>query len=57
MCEDCIARQKMLREALIQGKIRESLQQAAIGAVEAVGLKRKTGVNELAQKPNSGAAG
>lgn len=64
MCKDCAARTALLREALFQAKISESIRQAGKGIAEIVGLKEKTGQRELLEKqasesgkPNPGDAG
>lgn len=51
MCADCDARRKMAREALLSAKLGEAVKQVAIGAVEMIGVKEKTGTDELAAKP------
>lgn len=55
-CENCTARAKLLRDALIQARIKETIYHAAVGIVEFAGLKDKTGLKDQARK-NSGAAG
>lgn len=54
-CVDCEARQRLLRDSLIQGKIQEALSHAAKGALEAVGVKQKSGASEELAETNSGA--
>lgn len=49
ICDDCKARQKMVRDAWLNAQFAESVKQAAIGALELSGLKSKTGATELAQ--------
>lgn len=51
MCADCEARGKLARDAWVKGKIGEAAGHVAKGAAEMVGLKPKTGVQELARKP------
>lgn len=51
MCADCEARRKMAREALLSAKLGEALGHAVKGAAEMVGVKEKTGADELADKP------
>ena len=48
MCIDCKARLKMARDALIAGKIVGTIAHVAKGAAEIVGVKEKTGAQELA---------
>lgn len=50
MCTDCEARRRLIRDALFKAKVGEALGHAAKGVAEAVGLKPKTGSQELAQK-------
>lgn len=50
MCTDCEARRRLVRDALFKAKMGEAAGHALKGAVEAVGLKPKTGSQELAQK-------
>lgn len=45
-CPACEARRRMLRDALMQAKLKESLGHAVKGAAEIVGLKPKTAVVE-----------
>lgn len=52
MCPDCEARRQMARDALLRAKLGEAVKQVAIGAVEMIGVKEKTGTDELAAKPN-----
>jgi len=47
MCPDCEARRKAIRDAWVNKKIAEAVKQAAKGAAEASGLKKKTGANDL----------
>ncbi len=51
MCADCEARRKLARDAWVKGKIGEAAGHVAKGAAEMVGLKPKTGGQELARKP------
>lgn len=51
MCPDCEARRQMARDALLRAKLGEAVKQVAIGAVEMIGVKEKTGTDELADKP------
>lgn len=51
MCTDCEARRKLARDAWVKGKIGDSLGHAIKGAAEMMGLKSKTGGQELARKP------
>lgn len=50
MCTDCEARRKLARDAWVKGKIGEAAGHVAKGAVEMVGLKPKTGGQELASE-------
>jgi len=50
MCADCEARRKMARDALLSAKFSEALGHVAKGAAEIVGIKEKTGAEELAAK-------
>lgn len=47
-CENCTARQKLMREAYERAKLAKAAGHAAKGAAEMVGLKKKTGADELA---------
>ena len=49
-CPDCEARRKMAREALLSAKIGEAMTQIAKGAAELVGMKEKSGSDDLAAK-------
>ncbi|TDR34666.1 hypothetical protein [Aquamicrobium defluvii] len=49
MCADCEARRKMAREALLNARFSEALGHVAKGAAEILGIKEKTGVEELAE--------
>lgn len=51
MCTDCEARRKLARDTWVKGKIGEAVGHMAKGAAELVGLKPKTGGQELARKP------
>jgi len=51
MCTDCEARRKLARDAWVKGKIGEAAGHMAKGTAEMVGLKPKTGGQELARKP------
>lgn len=51
MCTDCEDRRKLARDAWVKGKIGEAAGHVAKGAAEMVGLKPKTGGQELARKP------
>lgn len=51
MCADCEARRKMARDALMSAKLGEALGHVVKGAAEIVGVKEKTGADELADKP------
>lgn len=53
MCADCEARRKMARDALLTAKLGEAVKQVAIGAVEFIGIKEKTGAAELAAKSSA----
>lgn len=44
MCPDCEARRKAIRDAWVNKKIKESVQEVAKAAAELAGLKKKTGV-------------
>ncbi len=46
MCPDCEARRKMARDALFKAKVGTAAKHVAVGVVEAVGLKKKTGSAE-----------
>lgn len=50
MCADCEARRKMARDALLSAKLGEAMGHVAKGAAEIVGVKEKTGADELAVK-------
>lgn len=50
MCKDCAARQSLLREAVFKAKMAEALGHAVKGAAEMVGIKPKTGGEELQKK-------
>lgn len=50
MCPDCEARRKLAREALINSKISEALGHAVKGVQEIVGIRPKTGQQEVAAK-------
>lgn len=58
-CIDCQARSQLLREAVINASISQSVAHAAKGAAEIAGLKPKTGAKELssARKQDTGSAG
>lgn len=49
-CKDCDARRDMLREAVLQSKIKEALCHALKGVSEIVGVKPKTGLAEQIEK-------
>lgn len=49
MCADCEARRKLARDALLNARIGEALGHVAKGAAEIVGIKDKTGVEELSE--------
>lgn len=51
MCPDCEARRQMARDALLRAKLGEALGHVVKGAAEIVGVKEKTGADELADKP------
>ena len=53
MCPNCKARRDMARNAFLNAKMGEAVAHVAKGAAEAVGLKKKTGSEELraARKP------
>ena len=42
-CRACAERQKRVRDAFLRGKMIEAAKQAAIGAAEMAGVKRKGG--------------
>lgn len=46
MCPDCEARRKLAREALFNAKVGIAAKHVVIGAVEAIGLKKKSGLAE-----------
>lgn len=46
MCKDCEERRKMAREALLNRQFLDAAKHVAKGAVEKVGLKKKTGARE-----------
>lgn len=50
-CPDCQARKKLIRDAWLNActNPKEAVKQSIIGALEATGLKSKTGATELAQ--------
>lgn len=50
-CPDCAARRRLARDALFSAKVGEAIGHVVTGAAEAVGLKEKTGADELAEKP------
>lgn len=52
-CKDCEARRKMAREALLSAHIGKAAKHIATGAAEAVGLKEKTGTEELRSTESS----
>lgn len=52
-CPDCEARRKMARDALLDAHIGKAAKHVAIGAAEAVGLKEKTGAEELQSTESS----
>lgn len=41
-CNDCAKRRQLLRDALINAKIREAIGHAVFGVAEATGIKRKS---------------
>lgn len=45
-CPACEARRRMLRDALMQAKLKESLGHAVKGAAEIIGVKPKYGIEE-----------
>lgn len=51
-CKDCAARQKLVREAWLNARLnpKEAVKQSIIGALEATGLKSKTGATDLARQ-------
>lgn len=53
-CPNCAARWRMMRDALINAKIKESLSHAVKGAAEITGLKPKTGLKESTTPPEEG---
>lgn len=52
MCTDCKARRKLVRDAFMKAKFAEAAGHMAKGAAEFVGLKEKTGSNELQALPS-----
>ena len=56
-CKDCKAREQMWREALLNLRIGEALGHTVKGVAEAVGLKRKTGAEELVKSTAKKARG
>lgn len=46
-CKECEARRKLARDALFNAELLKSAGHVAKGAVEALGIKKKTGVAEL----------
>lgn len=50
MCADCEARRKMARDALMSAKFGEALGHVAKGAAEIVGIKKKSGADELSAR-------
>lgn len=52
-CKDCEARRAMLRDAVLQSKIKEALGHAVKGVAEIVGLKPKTGEVERDKRKTS----
>lgn len=53
MCIDCEARRKLARDALYNAKVGQAAKHFAKGVAEAVGLKPKTGRQELQAKQAS----
>jgi len=47
MCPDCEARRKAIRDAWVNKKIKESVQEVAKGAAELIRLKKKTGEADM----------
>lgn len=47
MCPDCEARRKMAREALMKSAFGDAALQVIKGTAEMLGLKQKTGADEL----------
>lgn len=46
-CENCKARRELLRQAFLQRRMKEMIEQAAKGTAEIAGLKEKTGKADL----------
>lgn len=49
MCKDCAARRDLARKAFLKAKFKEAAKHVAKGAVEMVGIKKKTGSAEAAK--------
>lgn len=49
MCTDCEARRKLARDAFLAARLGEAVGLVAKGAAEMVGLKPKTGSEDLAK--------
>lgn len=51
-CHDCQARQKLIRDAWLNActNPKAAIKQSIIGALEATGLKSKTGATDLARQ-------
>lgn len=50
MCKDCAARRQQIRDAFIKRRFKELSAQAAKGAAEMIGLKEKTGAEDLEKR-------
>lgn len=48
-CDDCEARFRLIRDAVLEGKLLAAAGHAVKGAVEMTGLIEKTGVEEEAE--------
>lgn len=46
-CPDCKARRELVRKAIFNAKIKEALGHIGKGVAEVVGVKPKTGANDL----------
>lgn len=53
MCVDCEARRKLARDALYNAQVGQAAKHVVKGVAEAIGLKSKTGRQELAAKQAS----
>lgn len=53
MCPDCKARREMVRQKWLKKNFAQAAAQVAIGAAEAVGIKEKTGLDDLLKEVES----